>query len=101
MANTPQKPDDDSPVTGAGPTADEVASAEATPAAPQRDTELLAQVAAVNEGRASADDLDGRRVQKVTANVNIAGIAAGEVGWVPRDAESAAQLERGLLTAAE
>lgn len=92
------KPDDDAPVTGAGPTDAEVAASEATPEAPKRDAELLAQVAAVNEGRASADDLDGRRVLKVKANVNIAGIQAGEVGYVPRDAESAAQLERGLLS---
>mgnify|MGYP000666260117 CR=1 FL=1 len=103
MADPKQQPDekDDAPVTGAGPTEAELAATEASPERPTRDAALLALTVAVNEGRASADDLDGRRVHKVRAGVNIAGLAAGEVGYVPRDAESAAQLERGLLTLAE
>lgn len=100
MAEPKPKTDLDTALAGGAPTADEVASADATPHASARDAELLGQVQAVNEGRASADDLDGRRTQRVLANVNIAGIAAGSTGYVPRDAETAAQLERGLLSEA-
>lgn len=82
------------------PTAEEVASSEATPAPLERDAELLAHVQAVNEGRASADALDGRRVHRVRANVGLLGLRAGEEGYAPADAETTAQLERGLLTKA-
>jgi hypothetical protein len=97
MADT-DKSKADAALAGAAPTAEEQAASEATPEAAERDAELLALVQAVNEGRASADDLDLRRVHKVTANVGLLGLRAGEEGYAPADAETAAQMERGLLT---
>lgn len=84
-------------LAGSAPTPEEAEATAATPQRDKRDSELLQLVQAVNEGRASEDELDKRRVHRARANVNIAGIAAMSEGWVPRDDETRAQVDAGLL----